>query len=324
MSLIPKVQVDSKRKIRKAKYVAKLKDALKEYKNVLIVQVDNVGSSQMQQVRLALRGKAIVLMGKNTIIRKIVREHIPSNPNLENLLPYVVGNMGFVFTNGNLNEIRKIVLEKKVPAAAKSGTFAQNAVMIPAGSTGLDPGQTAFFQALNIATKIVKGAIEIISDVEFLKQGDKVTSSHVALLDKLNIRPFSYGFKVTDVYENGNVYAASVLDMSQDDLLAGFFRGVRTLAAVSAAVSFPTVATIPFFLGTAYRKLIAVSLATDYTFEGSKQFKEYLADPSKFASAAPVASATASTAGGAAKKEEEKPKEKSEESEADMGFSLFD
>jgi len=322
MSLIQVAREESKRKIRKAKYVAKLNEAFKEYKNVLIVQVDNVGSSQMQQVRLALRGKAVVLMGKNTIIRKIIREHIPSNPNLENLLPYVVGNMGFVFTNSNLNEIRKIVLEKKVPAAAKAGTLAQNQVTIPAGSTGLDPGQTAFFQALNIATKIVKGAIEIISDVEFLKKNDKVTSSHVALLDKLNIRPFSYGFKVTDVYEDGNVYAADVLDMSQDDLLQGFFRGVRTLAAVSAAVSFPTLVTVPFFLGSAFRKLVAISLATDYTFEQSKQFKEYLADPSKFASAAPAASAPA--AGGAAAKEEEKPKEKSEESEADMGFSLFD
>lgn len=323
MSLVPVIKEKSKRKIRKEKYVAKLNDALKEYKNVLIVQVDNVGSSQMQQVRLALRGKAIVLMGKNTIIRKIVREHIPSNPALENLLPYVVGNMGFVFTNGNLNEIRKIVLEKKVPAAAKAGTNAQNSVTIPAGSTGLDPGQTAFFQALNIATKIVKGAIEIVNEVVFLKQGDKVTSSHVALLDKLNIRPFSYGFKVTDVYENGNTYAASVLDMSQDDLLAGFFRGVRTLAAVSAATSFPTLATVPFFLGSAYRKLIAISLATDYTFEGSQKFKDYLADPSKFASAAPAAAA-APAAGGAAAKKEEEPKEKSEESDADMGFGLFD
>lgn len=323
MSLVPVIKEQSKRKIRKAKYVAKLNEALKEYKNVLIVQVDNVGSSQMQQVRLALRGKAIVLMGKNTIIRKIVREHIPSNPNLENLLPYVVGNMGFVFTNGNLNEIRKIVLEKKVPAAAKAGTMAQNNVTIPAGSTGLDPGQTAFFQALNIATKIVKGAIEIITDVVFLKQGDKVTSSHVALLDKLNIRPFSYGFKVTDVYEDGNCYAASVLDMSQDDLLAGFMRSVRTLAAVSAAVSYPTLATVPYFLGSAFRKLVSISLATDYTFEQAKPFKEYLADPSKFASAAPAASAPAA-GGAAAAKEEEKPKEKSEESEADMGFSLFD
>jgi len=145
-------------------------------------------------------------------------------------------------------------------------------------------------------------------------------------LDKLNIRPFSYGFKVTDVYENGNVYAASVLDMSQADLFAGFFRGVRTLTAISAATSFPTITTLPFLLGNAYRKLIAISLATDYTFEGSKQFKEYLADPSKFASAAPAASAAAPAAAGAAaaKKAEEKPKEKSEESEADMGFSLFD
>jgi len=76
-------------------------------------------------------------------------------------------------------------------------------------------------------------------------------------------------------------------------------------------------------LGSAFRKLISISLATDYTFEQSKQFKEYLADPSKFASAAPV-KASSSPQKGAAKKEEEKPKEKSEESEADMGFSLFD
>jgi len=264
------------------------------------------------------------LMGKNTIIRKIVREHMVANPKLENLLPYVVGNMGFVFPQGTLNEIRKIVLEKKVPAAAKAGTAAQNLVLIPSGSTGLDPGQTAFFQALNIATKIVKGAIEIINDVTFLKKGDRVTSSHVALLDKLNIRTFSYGFKVTDVYEDGSTYTADVLDTTQDDLLAGFLRGVRTLAAVSAAVSYPTLATVPFFLGSAFRKLVSISLATDYTFEQSKQFKDYLADPSKFASAAPAAAAPSFGGGAAAKKEEEKPKEKSEESEADMGFSLFD
>jgi len=176
---------------------------------------------------------------------------------------------------------------------------------------------------LNIATKIVKGAIEIISDVTFFKKGDRVTSSHVALLDKLNIRPFSYGFKVTDVYEDGSTYTADILDTTQDDLLAGFLRGVRTLAAVSAAVSYPTLATVPFFLGSAFRKLVSISLATDYTFEQSKQFKDYLADPSKFASAAPAAAAPAA-GGAAAKKEEEKPKEKSEESEADMGFSLFD
>jgi len=315
----------SKRKIRKEKYVAKLNEYLVEYKNIIIVQVDNVGSNQMQKVRLALRGKAVVLMGKNTIIRKIVREHIVKNPQLENLLPYVFGNMGFVFTNGNLNEVRKIIVDNKVPAAAKSGALAQNQVLIPPGSTGLDPGQTAFFQALNIPTKIVKGAIEIVSEVVLIKTGDKVTASHVALLDKLNIRPFSYGFVVSDVYEDGVVYAASILDMTDADLLAKFFNGVGKLAAVSVAIGYPTLASLPYLLGSAFRKLVAISLTTQYTFKEAQKFKDYLANPGAFASAAPTTTAAA-PAGGAAKKEE-KPKEvEKEESEEDFGggFSMFD
>jgi len=42
---------------------------------VLICTVDNVGSHQMQKVRISLRGKAVLLMGKNTICRKAIREH---------------------------------------------------------------------------------------------------------------------------------------------------------------------------------------------------------------------------------------------------------
>jgi len=38
-----------RRKERKARYVVDLLDCLEKYKNVLIVQCDNVGSSQMQK-----------------------------------------------------------------------------------------------------------------------------------------------------------------------------------------------------------------------------------------------------------------------------------
>lgn len=74
---------------------------------------------------------------------------------------------------------------------------------VPAGPTGLDPSQTSFFQALSIPTKIQKGQIEIVSDVPLIKPGDKVTASQAALLQKLNIRPFNYGLKVENVYDNG-------------------------------------------------------------------------------------------------------------------------
>jgi len=313
------------RRARKEAFAARLREYLNTYKNVLIVQVDNVGSSQMQKVRLALRGKAAVLMGKNTLVRNTVRKHIAEekNESLENLLPLVYGNMGFVFTNGSLKEIRDIVLANKVPAAAKTGSFAPSDVHVPAGPTGMDPGQTAFFQALNIATKIIKGAIEIVNPVHLIKAGEKVTLSHVTLLAKLNILPFFYGFKVTDVYEDGTVYASDILDMSQDTLLAKFSSGVQKLSAISLAISYPTLASLPFVVSGAFSKLLAISLATEYEFELSKKFKEALANPQAFAAAAaPVAAAPAAAA---AAKKEEKPAAK-EESDEDLGggFSMFD
>lgn len=52
-------------------------------------------------------------MGKNTMIRKAIRGNLQKNPQLEKLLPYIVGNVGFVFTNEDLSEIRKKLLENK-------------------------------------------------------------------------------------------------------------------------------------------------------------------------------------------------------------------
>jgi len=241
-----------------------------------------VGSNQMQKVRLALRGKAVLLMGKNTVLRKVINQEAEKNPKLAALLDNITGNIGFVFTNGDLNECRSTIQSNKVPAAAKSGTLAPTDVHVPAGPTGLDPGQTAFFQALQIPTKIARGSIEIINKVHLVKSGEKITLSHVALLQKLNIRPFHYGIVVTHAFEDGAVYEAKLLDMTSDDLLQKFFKGVRHVAALSLAVNHPTLASLPHIFANATKNLIALSLATDYTFKESKVFKDYLENPDAF------------------------------------------
>lgn len=78
------------------------------------------------------------------------------------LLPHVRGNVGFVFTRGDLVEVRDKLLENKVRAPARNGAIAPCPVIIPAQNTGLGPEKTSFFQALSIPTKISKGTIEII------------------------------------------------------------------------------------------------------------------------------------------------------------------
>jgi large subunit ribosomal protein LP0 len=311
----------SKRKQRKARYRSKLEKCLETFNKCLLVGVDNVGSRQMQAVRMALRGQAELLMGKNTIVRLVLRQFSEKNPSVLALLPFIRGNTGFVFTNGDLAEIRKVVAENKVPAAAKAGTIAPADVYVPPGPTGLDPGQTSFFQALNIATKIARGSIEILTQVHLIREGEKVGSSAVALLSKLNIQPFFYGMKVSTVYENGTTYDAKILDINQSDLFNKFMTGVRNVAALSMAVGIPTAAAAPHMMMNAYKKVLALSLATDYTFEEAKIFKVYLENPEL------LAAAKAGAAGGAEKEEEAEAEEEDEEaeksSEGQIGGGLF-
>ncbi|KAJ3678330.1 hypothetical protein LUZ60_002133 [Juncus effusus] len=313
---------------KKAEYETRLCSLLDGFNKVLIATADNVGSTQLQTVRKGLRGDSVILMGKNTLIRRCLRVHAEKSGNGEflNLLPVLVGNVGLIFTKGDLKEVSEEVAKYKVGAPARVGLVAPIDVVVPPGNTGLDPSQTSFFQVLNIPTKINKGTVEIITPVELIKQGEKVGSSEAALLAKLGIRPFSYGLVITSVYDSGSVFSPEVLDLTEEDLVRKFEVGVSMVAALSLAVSYPALAAAPHMFVNAYKNVLAVAVETEFTYPEAERVKEYLKDPSKFASAAPVVTADvgSSVAPVGVAKEDEKKEEPAEESDDDMGFSLFD
>jgi large subunit ribosomal protein LP0 len=310
------------KKTWKANYFTKLVHLFDEYPKCFMVDADNVGSKQMQQIRMALRGKAVVLMGKNTMMRKAMRGHIENNPNLEKLLPCIRGNVGFVFTKDDLTSIRDELLTNKVRAPAKAGAIAPLDVIVPAQNTGLGPEKTSFFQALNIPTKIQKGTIEIVQDVHLIKMGDKVGMSDATLLNMLGISPFTYGLRIVNVYDDGTIFDPSILDITNDDLKARFMAGVRNVASISLMINYPTVASVPHSIVNGMKKCLALAAVTDITFKEAEKLKEYLADPSKFAAAA-VAAAPAA-ASGKKDKAPAKKVESEEEEDDDMGFGLFE
>lgn len=306
----------------KANYFVKLTTLLDEYPKCFIVEADNVGSKQMQQIRISLRGQAVVLMGKNTMMRKAIRGHMENNPNLERLLPHIKNNVGFVFTKEDLTHVRDLLLSNKVRAPAKAGALAPLDVVVPAQNTGMGPEKTSFFQALSIPTKITRGTIEIISDVHLIKTGDKVGMSEATLLNMLKISPFTYGLVVQKVYDNGSIFDPEILDICDDDLRAKFMDGVANVAALSLGIGYPTVASAPHSLVNGMKNLLAVAAATEITFKEAEMVKAFLENPDAFAAvAAPAAAAAAAPAAAAAKEPEPEPES---ESDDDMGMGLFD
>ncbi|CAK9092233.1 unnamed protein product [Durusdinium trenchii] len=196
----------SKEKLaKKNAYFAKLVDLCVNTPNALLVSVDNISSKQMQDIRMELRGKAVVLMGhltaqgagwrdvvgadgaegsKNTMIRKALANGHTEHPEagLDKLRAIIQGNLGFIFatrgalggqncTTDDIREVLGKLLGRAVKRSVKQA--AENSIVdwfIPSGPTGMDPSQTSFFQALNIGTKIVKGQIELVSDFKILAE----------------------------------------------------------------------------------------------------------------------------------------------------------
>ncbi|KAA8643507.1 60S ribosomal protein uL10 [Aspergillus tanneri] len=268
----------------KAAYFEKLKSLLDEYSTVFIVGVDNVSSQQMHEIRLSLRGEAVVLMGKNTMVRRAIKGFITDNPEYERLLPFVKD------------------------------------VWVPAGNTGMEPGKTSFFQALGVPTKIARGTIEITTDLKLVETGAKVGPSEATLLNMLNISPFTYGMTIQQVYQEGQTFSATVLDITEEQLLQSFSSAINTITAISLATSYPTLPSVMHSLVNGYKKVLAVAVETEYSWPEIEQLKDRIANPEAYAAAAPAAAAAA-PAGDAAPAAKE---ESEEESDADMGFGLFD
>jgi len=278
--IVEKEPPGKRRYRRKHEFSARLIAAMGKYKNCIVAGIDNVASNQLQKVRLALRkSNTIMLVGKNTVVRKILRDNAAkTNAKWLSLVDEVANNVALIFTNtSDLSSIRDVVTQNKIPAAAKVGVVAPIDVYVPAGPTPLDPGQTSFFQALNIATKITRGAIEIINQVHLVKVGDLVTASAVALLSKLNLKPFFYGITVNKVYEDGFLYDGSVLDMDKSAIYDKFLKGVQILRHLSLAINYSNPTTVCNSLVKGHNILLKICLNfPDYSFPTAEPLRASL------------------------------------------------
>jgi len=322
-------KVKKKGRERKEPFCDRLENLLQNYPAVFIVLCNNIGSAHMQKIKKSLRDKAIIVKGKNTLIRKAIRRRADSHPQWGALLPYIRGNVGLVFANGDLKEVKDQLLNLRVSAAAKVGILAPQDVWIEKGGTGLEPTKTSFLQALNIASKINRGQIEILQDVLLVKKDTKVGTSESTLLQMLGKKPFSYGLICNFIYEDGKVYSAKFVDIDAFTVMQRFAAGISTVAAISLSIGLPTLASVPHSILNAYKNLLSITLETDYMFDQAKKVKEMVENPEAFQATQPTVATTDKKQPDSKKKNEPEvepekdEKEPSKEESDDMGIGLF-
>jgi len=240
-------------------------------------------------------------------------ERYAERPHLSIISDQLVLNIGMIFTNKDLNKIKDILDANSREAPARVGSIAPDSVIIPPGPTGLDPKQTAFFQALSIQTKIAKAQIEIVNPVTIIKEGEKISPSQAALLDKLKIRPFEYKMHIKCYLDGGKLIDAKVLSISKDQILEKFKAKAQNLTALSLGSGYVVPSAAPHLIMNAFKNLASVGIAAKYDFKELEAMK----------SAAAAAPASGGGGGGGKAAEsapvKEAEKEPSDEGDVDMG-----
>jgi len=264
---------------KKMEYMQKLIKMMEEYPRVVLVTCDNIGSTHMQRIRISLRGRGVLLMGKNTLMRKAIKMSKEAHPEWQDLAGAIKGNVGLVFTHEPLPSIQPKLLESRVPASAKIGIVAPQDVVLPAQVTTLEPTKTNFFAALDIATKITRGCVEILNDVKLCTEGKKVGGSEAALLQMLDMRPFTYGLKLTTCYDEGIVFDAKMLRVNQADVYKAFSTGIARVAGLSLAIHYPSLPAFPHVVSSGFRRMLALTFVTSHTFKQAEGLKSAVATP---------------------------------------------
>lgn len=321
------------KKAKKSEFFQRVYNVFDKYTRALLVKCDNISAKQIHACRKELRtNNSLMLMGKNTLIKAALQKRIAKPvesdpdfeernanwtpiPHMEPLIRLLKGNLGIIFTNHDLTDIKEIIDRHSREAPAKVGSIAQCDVWIRAGPTGLDPKQTSFFQSLQIATKIAKTQIDITADKQIIVEGEKVGSNEAALLQKLNINPFSYKLQVAHVFDNGNVYSPDVLDITSESIIATYKRVISNVASLSLETGIPTRASAPHSIMRVFKNLLAVTYESDFTFAQADAIKSA-------AAAAPVATEAAAADDAAA--EPEAPEEEPADDFGGGAANLFD
>lgn len=317
---------------RKKDIVNRLCGFFGQFRQIIVVQLDNVSTNQIHKAREILResgNKGEMVIGKNTLIKKALKfktkEPEPSSKDyedhknwtqdtrLEALEPLMKNNVGLIFSEDSYIELKQKIEAETISMPARTGIIAPCDVVIPAGPTGIEVGKIDLFHKLNISCKTVKSAIEVVKEVKIISKGEKVGEGATQMCKLLSIIPFHYALQFQYVFMEGVVLDQSIIEMPLDSVVDKFKEFAGALTALSLGANIPNSLSVPHFVSNGFKQLLAIGSESGYSF---KQLED-AQNASSNAVAGPVATGTTEVKKETAAVVEDEPEE--EEEDMDLG-----
>ena len=314
----------------KKEAVDELASRIAKSKVVGVIDVRGVPAPAFQTMRTNLRGKAEIVMLKNTLLKIALAEAGKKKNGVEKLVDTVDGQCAIVTSDLNPFRLFKQLDATKTRMPARGGETAPDDIEVKAGDTPFKPGPVVGeLQKAGLPAAIEQGKVIIKKDKLLVKKGDKIPRDVALVLGKLEIFPLMVGLDLHAVFEDGMVFKKDVLAVDDDAFRTMFQQAAVGALNLSVFIAYPTKQSIRLMLAKAHMDSINLAVNADIANKDTIKIMLAKANAQMLSVASKVPAAldddlknalsnankpsSGGAAGGSPAKKEEKTEEKKEE-----------
>ena len=236
----------------KRKQVEEIKTHAGEYTLVGLVDMYGIPAAQVQQIRRNLRGKALIRMTRNTLIKHAFDE---MGGDIQGVTRYMSGHSALIFTNENPFRLYKSLEKTKTKMAAKAGEKAPEDIVVEKGPTSFKPGPiVGELQQAGIPAAIEAGKVKIRETKTVVKKGAVISQKVATILSKLDIKPMDVGLILQVAYYEESIFEPSVLAIDETVIIGQIGQAAMEAFNLSVNAAIPTKETIAPILTKAVRE----------------------------------------------------------------------
>ena len=245
---------------QKEQKVEDFKSKIESNPVVGILDMQNLPSRQLQQMKKEMKEFADIKMSRKTLmdiaIEKAEKEGIEQLEETDAVQP------AFIFSEKDPFQLYSLIKKNKTSAAAQGGEISPSDIEVPEGDTGIGPGpMLGKLQQTGAQVQVDDGSIHVMQSATMIEKGDTITADDAEILSQLGIEPLEIGLDLDIAFSGGELFTAEQLDIDEEEYRSDVesAAGLAFNLAVNAGVINET--TAGTIVGEASRKARNLSIS---------------------------------------------------------------
>jgi len=195
---------------KKKQIVRDVGKEIESYSVVGILDMFKLPSSQLHEIREALRGEAKIKMVKKRLLKLIFENS--KLKGVKKLSDHLQGEPAMLLSNTDPFMLAIKINKSKSSAPAKPGDIAPKDIVVKAGITSISAGPViGEFQRAKIPAGVEGEKISIKQDTIVAKEGEAIPKEVADIMSKLDIKPMEIGLNLIAAWEDGLIYEKDIL-----------------------------------------------------------------------------------------------------------------